>query len=146
MPLLCRPREALPARLQRVARRGRHAPSRRRHLLATDASPRAAASGTGDPHLPAPVDGAGMTRLVRVLPAVFLAAVGLTALRPIDDADFWWLLRAGRYMVETGSFLRADPFSATASGAAWLNHAWGFELFIYGIYALGGTTGVILLQ
>ena len=35
---------------------------------------------------------------------------GLTALRPIDDADFWWLLRAGRYMVETGTFL-ADPFS-----------------------------------
>jgi len=72
--------------------------------------------------------------------------VGLTALQPIDDADFWWLLRAGRYMVETGSFLRTDPFSATAAGAAWLNHAWGFELFIYGIYALAGTTGVILLQ
>jgi hypothetical protein len=87
-----------------------------------------------------------MSRLSRALPAVFLAAVGLTALRPIDDADFWWLLRAGRYMVETGSFLRADPFSATASGALWLNHAWGFELFIYGLYALAGTTGVILFQ
>jgi hypothetical protein len=87
-----------------------------------------------------------MTRLAGVGPAAFLVAVGVTALRPIDDADFWWLLRAGRYMVETGVFPRTDPFSATAFGAAWLNHAWGFELFIYGIYALGGTTGVILLQ
>jgi hypothetical protein len=87
-----------------------------------------------------------MTRGGRVVPAAFLVAAGLTALQPIDDADFWWLLRAGRYMVETGSFLRADPFSATASGAPWLNHAWGFELFLYGIYALAGTPGVILLQ
>jgi hypothetical protein len=70
----------------------------------------------------------------------------LTALRPIGDADFWWLLRAGRYMVETRSFPTTDPFSATARGAVWLNHAWGFELLAYGVYALAGTTGVILLQ
>jgi hypothetical protein len=35
-----------------------------------------------------------MTGSGRAIPAAFLAAVGLTALRPIDDADFWWLLRA----------------------------------------------------
>lgn len=87
-----------------------------------------------------------MTRVSRAMPAVFLAALGLSALRPIDDADFWWLLRAGRYMVETRSFPTTDPFSATAQGATWLNHAWGFELLIYGLYALWGTTGVILLQ
>jgi hypothetical protein len=87
-----------------------------------------------------------VTGLARALTTAFLVAVGLTALRPIDDADFWWLLRAGRYMVETRTFLSTDPFSATAHGAAWLNHAWGFELFIYGIYALTGPTGVILLQ
>jgi hypothetical protein len=87
-----------------------------------------------------------MTGLARALPLAFLAAVGLTSLRPIEDPDFWWLLRAGRYMVETRSFLSTDPFSATAHGAEWLNHAWGFELVVYGVYALAGTTGVILLQ
>jgi hypothetical protein len=87
-----------------------------------------------------------MTGLGRALPVAFLAAVGLAALRPIGDADFWWLLRAGRYMVETRSFPTTDPFSATAHGAEWLNHAWGFELLAYGVYALAGTTGVILLQ
>jgi len=87
-----------------------------------------------------------VTGLPRALPAAFLAAVGLAALRPIDDPDFWWLLRAGRHMVETRSFLSTDPFSATAHGAEWLNHAWGFELVAYGAYALAGTTGVILLQ
>ena len=87
-----------------------------------------------------------MTRLGRALPVAFLAAVGLIALRPIGDADFWWLLRAGRYMVETRSFPTTDPFSATAHGAEWLNHAWGFELLAYGVYAFAGTTGIILLQ
>jgi hypothetical protein len=49
-------------------------------------------------------------------------------------------------MVETRSFLSTDPFSATAHGAEWLNHAWGFELLAYGVYVLAGTTGIILLQ
>jgi hypothetical protein len=87
-----------------------------------------------------------MTGLARALPAVFLGALGSIALRPINDPDFWWLLRGGRYMVETRTFPWTDPFSATASGADWLNHAWGFELLAYGIYAVSGTTGVILLQ
>ena len=93
-----------------------------------------------------PRRGTRVTLLARALPVAFLAAVGLAALRPIDDPDFWWLLRAGRYMIETRSFPTTDPFSATAFGAEWLNHAWGFELLLYGIYALAGTTGVILLQ
>jgi hypothetical protein len=80
------------------------------------------------------------------LPATFLIAVGLSALRAIEDADFWWLLRAGRYMVETRSFPTTDPFSGTAQGAEWLNHAWGFELLVYGVYSLAGTTGIIVLQ
>src|SRR6185436_7872587 len=88
LPVLRRARKALPARLQRVAWRGRHHSSRRRHLLATHTAPRAAASGSGDPDLPASADGTGMTRLAGVGPAAFLVAVGVTALRPIDDADF----------------------------------------------------------
>ena len=88
-----------------------------------------------------------MSGLVRALPVVvFLAAVGATALRPIDDPDFWWLLSGGRHMVETRSFASTDPFSATALGAEWLNHAWGYELFLYALYALAGLAGVVVLQ
>lgn len=75
-----------------------------------------------------------------------LAGVGLLNISPIEDLDLWWLLRTGRYMVETRSFPTTDPFSATAQGAEWINHAWGFELVLYGVYSLGGTTGLILLQ
>jgi hypothetical protein len=49
-------------------------------------------------------------------------------------------------MVETRSLATTDPFSATAAGAVWLNHAWGFELLLYGVYVLAGLMGVIVLQ
>jgi hypothetical protein len=66
--------------------------------------------------------------------------------KPIEDPDLWWLLRAGQHMVETRTLLRTDPFSYTAAGAHWLNHAWGFELLLYAVYAAAGTTGLILAQ
>jgi hypothetical protein len=78
--------------------------------------------------------------------AAVLAGIGLTMLYPIDDLDVWWLLRSGAYMVETRTFPTLDPFSGPAHGAPWVNHAWAFELILYGIYRLAGTTGLILLQ
>jgi hypothetical protein len=48
-------------------------------------------------------------------------------------------------MVETRSFPTTDPFSGPAFGP-WVNHAWGFELVLYGVYRLAGTTGLVVLQ
>jgi hypothetical protein len=79
-------------------------------------------------------------------PVAALGAIGLSALQAIDDLDFWWLLAGGRYIVETGRFPTVDPFSATAHGAPWLNHAWGFELILYGVYRAAGMAGIVLLQ
>lgn len=76
-------------------------------------------------------------------------AVGLATLvqiMPITDTDLWWLLKAGEHMVATRSLVATDPFSWTAPGAFWLNHAWGFELLLYGVYALAGFSGLIALQ
>lgn len=77
--------------------------------------------------------------------ALVLGAIGLLNVSPIVDPDLWWLLRSGRYILETGSFPTTDPFSA-AAGAEWINHAWGFELVLYGVYRWAGTTGLILMQ
>ncbi|PYM66835.1 MAG: hypothetical protein DMD79_02190 [Candidatus Rokuibacteriota bacterium] len=78
--------------------------------------------------------------------ALVLAGIGSLMIRPIEDPDLWWLLRAGRYMVETRSFPTTDPFSYTAAGAPWINHTWGFELVVYAVYGWAGTTGLILFQ
>jgi hypothetical protein len=81
-----------------------------------------------------------------VTTAAVLAGIGLVMLYPIDDLDVWWLLRSGAYMLETRSFPTVDPFSGPAYGAPWVNHAWAFELVLYGVYRLAGTTGLILVQ
>ena len=74
-----------------------------------------------------------------------LAGAGLLMVTPVEDLDVWWLLRTGQYMVETRAFPTTDPFSGTAQGAEWINHAWGFELLLYGVYRLAGTAGLVLL-
>ncbi len=84
---------------------------------------------------------------MRAMAAVVV--VGLAALiqaTPVSDPDLWWLLKTGEYMVATRSFPTVDPFTWTAQGAPWLNHTWGFELVLYGVYALSGFTGLIVLQ
>jgi hypothetical protein len=86
-----------------------------------------------------------VTLRVGLLAAV-LAAIGLLMLYPIDDLDVWWLLASGAHMVTTRSFPTTDPFSGPAFGAEWINHAWAFELLLYGVYAVAGVTGFVLLQ
>jgi hypothetical protein len=85
-------------------------------------------------------------RVGTALTAAVLAAIGCLMVYPIDDLDVWWLLKSGAYMVETRSFPTTDPFSWPAFGAEWINHAWAFQLLLYGVYRLGGTTALILLQ
>jgi hypothetical protein len=78
--------------------------------------------------------------------AAVLGLIGLAMVYRIDDLDVWWLLRSGAYMVETRSFPTTDPFSWSASGEEWVNHAWAFQLLLYGAWRLGGPAGLIGLQ
>jgi hypothetical protein len=78
--------------------------------------------------------------------AAVLAAIGILMLYPVDDLDVWWLLAGGRYMVETRTFPTTDPFSGPAQGAEWLNHAWGFELLLYGVWQAAGPAGLVVFQ
>src|SRR5262249_25345259 len=82
----------------------------------------------------------------RALTAGVLGAIGLAMIAPIEDLDVWWLLRSGAYMVDTSSFPTQDPFSGSAAGAEWVNHAWGFGLLLYAFYRLGGVGGLVTLQ
>ena len=46
----------------------------------------------------------------------------------ISDADIWWHMRAGEWILQHHQFLRADPFSATTLGARWVDYSWLFEV------------------
>jgi hypothetical protein len=77
--------------------------------------------------------------------AILFLALFSMAMRPIADPDFWWHLRTGQWMVETHSIPHADPFSFTNQGKTWIAHEWLSEIFIYGIYRIGGYGLLILI-
>jgi hypothetical protein len=75
--------------------------------------------------------------------AVALFAVAQAT--PVGDNDLLWLLKTGEHMAVTRTFPTTDPFTWTAQGLPWINHTWGFELILYGTYALAGLSGLVLI-
>jgi hypothetical protein len=75
---------------------------------------------------------------------LLLIGIFLMTIRPVADPDFWWHLRTGQLIAETGAIPHTDPFSLTFSGKSWTAHEWLSELFIYDLYRLGGFVLLIL--
>jgi hypothetical protein len=67
-------------------------------------------------------------------------------LLPATDIDFWWHLRTGQLIAETGAVPRVDPFSFTAAGRPWVAHEWLWELGVFRLYQLGGYRAAVLLS
>jgi hypothetical protein len=57
--------------------------------------------------------------------------------------DLWQHLAAGREMIASGRILRAETFSHTAHGAAWLNQNWFAQVAFAECAALGGVAAVV---
>ncbi len=75
---------------------------------------------------------------------LFLGLLIMTA-RPVADPDFWWHLRTGQLIAETGVIPHSDPYSLTFSGTPWVAHEWLTELIIFNLYKLGGTSLLIVV-
>ena len=72
-------------------------------------------------------------------PAV-AALAGILALRKIDDFDTWWHLAAGRWIAGHGAVPATDTLSHTVRDHPWIDLQWGFDLALYALHALGGST------
>lgn len=59
-----------------------------------------------------------------------LAAVFTIALSTLTRFDFWWFLKSGELILETGTVPRTDPFSYTAEGRPWVNHMWATQALL----------------
>jgi hypothetical protein len=77
--------------------------------------------------------------------AILFAAIYIMATREISDPDFWWHLRTGKYILETGSIPHTDVFSFTSSGKEWVTHEWLSEILIYTLFRAGGFTLLIII-
>jgi len=76
--------------------------------------------------------------------AAIVVIVSITALtavladRPILDTDYFWHLRTGALIAETGHVPRVDAYSYSATGARWIDLHWLFQVGLFQIYQLGG--------
>jgi hypothetical protein len=79
-----------------------------------------------------------------------VAALVLMAIRPlifpIPPHDFWWHLATGRLIVDTGGIPVVDVFSFTRAGEPVYSQAWLAQIFMYGLFRLGGVHLIILFQ
>jgi hypothetical protein len=72
----------------------------------------------------------------------------LTALRYFyvpTDPDYWWHVRTGQLILETGALPRADDFSYTVAGQPWVTHEWLTEVIWYLVQSRFGYVGNVLL-
>jgi MFS family permease len=63
----------------------------------------------------------------------------------LNDGDTFLHIRAGEAMLDTGSILTFDPFSASKAGAPWQTHEWLAQLALGLAHRVGGLSGVLVL-
>jgi hypothetical protein len=76
----------------------------------------------------------------------------------VSDTDTWWHLKTGQYIVQQHHLPVPDPFAYTTAlvKPAYageeitryfnLTHEWGAQIFLYGLYALGGFPAMVLAR
>lgn len=49
----------------------------------------------------------------------------------ISDNDYFWHIKAGKYMIDNNTILNTDIFSWSCYSKYWMSHEWLFEVLIY---------------
>lgn len=81
----------------------------------------------------------------RLLVLATMMVLFMLAVRPVIDPDFWWHLRTGQYILETGSIPHADIFSAIHFGKEWVAHEWLSEVLMFAIHRMLGYGGLVVV-
>jgi tetratricopeptide (TPR) repeat protein len=81
-----------------------------------------------------------------VLVGAFLALVFLLGAFPLKDTDFWWHLRTGDLIRQTGQVPRHDLFTYTAADHRWIDLHWGFQVALSWGFGRGGVVALNLAK
>ncbi len=90
--------------------------------------------------------GARLRRWLSALPGAFtlpwlMAAIAFVVVfcsPGFTDPDFYWHLKTGELIAQTGAIPVTDPYSFTYGGQAWVAHEWLTELIFHAIERAGG--------
>lgn len=90
------------------------------------------------------------SRVLSGFPAMLAMALVTTVIlfanRSIADPDIWWHMRNAEELLRTGRWVRADGYSFTVSGAAWINHEWLGEIPYYLAWRCFGVQGLYVVM
>lgn len=95
-----------------------------------------------------PLDGlATRPSLLLVTPMLLLVFFRYAALSTVapTDYDYWWHVKTGQYIVETGTLPRVDVFSYTVAGSPWVAHEWLTDLLLFRVQQQVGYVGNVIL-
>jgi len=77
--------------------------------------------------------------------APFLMLIAITFWFGQTDPDYWWHVRTGQLILETGQLPRTDPFSFTPAGTPWVTHEWLTEVIFALVARQFGYVGNVAL-
>jgi hypothetical protein len=77
---------------------------------------------------------------------LLLSLVALFAYAPIFAIDFFWHLKLGQIIAETGAIPRSDLFSAVQPERPYVQIQWLWEVLAYAAHRAGGLRGVRIMQ
>jgi hypothetical protein len=83
-----------------------------------------------------------ITDLIFVALFLLLLSIGSSVL--LSDADIGWHIKAGEYILKTGSVPREDIFSYTMRGKAWYAWEWLFDVILAVIHRAAGLNGAVM--
>jgi tetratricopeptide (TPR) repeat protein len=77
---------------------------------------------------------------------VFLALTFLLGVFPLKDVDFWWHLKTGDLIRQTGRIPHQDIYTYTVADHAWIDLHWGFQVLLSWGYQHAGVVGLNLAK
>jgi tetratricopeptide (TPR) repeat protein len=95
---------------------------------------------------PDPPPKVGLAKLDFVMIVTFLGLTFLLGVFPLKDTDFWWHLKAGDMIRQTGEIPRVDTFTYGAEGRPWIDLHWGFQVAVSWLYGQGGVVALNLAK
>lgn len=70
----------------------------------------------------------------------------ISLLLPVQPNDYWWYVRLGKEIVNTGGVPTVDSFSSTQFGQPTPNHSWLSAVLFLGLHQMGGIGLTVLIR
>ncbi len=81
-----------------------------------------------------------------LLIGIVMALAFLLASFPARNSDLWLHLASGRILSQGDYRFGIDPFSHTTGAEFWVNHSWAYDLAIYALDSVGGSTALTVVK